>query len=78
MWLNRFGIIAANNRVSDWGVNPGWGVVTSPASIISLNLVSLNSGGASVGRAGGNESSRIPTNRKVYLEFKVEDGVDGL
>ena len=75
MWLNRFGIITANNRVTDWGVNPGWGVVTSPASLISLNLVSLNLvGTGSVGTAGGNESSRIPINRKVYLELESIGG----
>jgi hypothetical protein len=69
MWLNRFGIITANKNSFAFPSSAGWGVVTSPAELISLNLVRLNSG-ISVGRAGGNESSRIPTNRKVYLELQ--------
>jgi hypothetical protein len=73
MWLNRFGIISANINGFAFPNFAGWGVVTSPASLISLNLVRLNSD-TSVGRAGGNESSRIPINRKVYLELQSIGG----
>lgn len=76
MWLNRFGTTSANkNRV--FPSSAGWGVVISPAFIISLNQVQTNVG-SSVGSAGGNEDSRVPSNRKLYMELQGAESSGGV